>query len=87
MKEYRKGALGRIPTRIKKYVEENIKKYGFYMAWHYFAYDCDFGNLTDWEIQTWRAFDQYERKNKITEKPLTSSSIIAKLNEQVDCKN
>ena len=57
------------------------------MAWHYFAYDCDFGNLTDWEIQTWRAFDQYERKNKITEKPLTSSSIIAKLNEQVKAKN
>ena len=29
------------------------------------ASDCDFGNLTDWEIQTWRAFDQYERNHKI----------------------
>ena len=85
MKECRRGERGRIPTRIKKHVEENIKKYGFYMAWHYFAYDCDFSNLTDWEIQTWLAFDQYERKNKITEKPLTGSSIIAKLNEQANC--
>ena len=79
MKEYKRGERGRIPTRIKKHVEENIKKYGFYMAWHYFAYDCDFGNLTDWEIQTWRAFDQYERVHKIKEKPLTSSSMMRAL--------
>jgi hypothetical protein len=77
MKEYKRGERGRIPTRIKQHVEEDIKKYGFYMAWHYFAYDCDFGNLTDWEIQTWRAFDQYERKHKIKEKPLTSDSMMS----------
>ena len=79
MKEYKKGERGRIPNRIKKSVEEDIKKYGFYMAWHYFAYDCDFENLTDWEIQTWRAFDQYERNHKIKEKPLTSESMMFNL--------
>ena len=79
MKEYKKGQRGRIPSRIKKSVEEDIKKYGFYMAWHYFAYDCDFDNLTDWEIQTWRAFDQYERNHKIKEKPLTSESMLLNL--------
>ena len=77
MKEYKRGERGRIPNRIKAYVEKSIKEHGFYMAWHYFAYDCDFGNLTDWEIQTWRAFDQYERKNKIKEKPLTGKSMMA----------
>ena len=76
MKEYKKGERGRIPARIKKHVEENIEKYGFYMAWHYFAYDCDFGNLTDWEIQTWRAFDQYERNHIIKEKPLVADFSI-----------
>jgi hypothetical protein len=75
-KEYRKGERGRIPTRIKEQVKAEINKYGFYMAWHYFAYDCDFGNLTDWEIQTWRAFDQYQRAHEIKEKPLTSSSMM-----------
>lgn len=55
-----------------------------YTAWHYFAYDCDFGNLTDWEIQTWRAFDQYQKTHEIKEKPLTSSSMeaaVAKLSK------
>jgi hypothetical protein len=78
-RDYKKGERGRIPTRIKERVKADIEKYGFYMAWHYFAYDCDFGNLTDWEIQTWRAFDQYEIKNKITEKPLTSASMMTAL--------
>lgn len=79
MKEHKKGERGRIPIRIKESVKADIEKYGFYMAWHYFAYDCDFGNLTDWEIQTWRAFDQYERCHKIKEKPLTSNSMISAL--------
>jgi len=78
-KVYKKGERGRIPTRIKAAVEKEIEKYGFYMAWHYFAYDCDFGNLTSWEIQTWRAFDQYERTNKIKEKPLTTKSMMGRL--------
>lgn len=79
VKEYKRGERGRIPNRIKKSVQEDIEKYGFYMAWHYFAYNCDFGNLTDWEIQTWRAFDQYQRSREIKEKPLTSSSMMAAL--------
>ena len=79
MRKYKRGERGRIPTRIKAYVEKSINEHGFYMAWHYFAYDCDFGNLTDWEIQTWRAFDQYERHNKIKEKPLTSKSMMSAL--------
>jgi hypothetical protein len=80
-KIYKKGERGRIPSRIKKRVEEDIKKYGFYMAWHYFAYDCDFGNLSAWEIQTWRAFDQYERTHKIKDEPLTCESMLSALAE------
>lgn len=79
MKEYKKGERGRIPNRIKLRVAEDIKKHGFYLAWHYFAYDCDFGNLTDYDIQTWRAFDQYERTHRITDKPLISSNDMAEI--------
>lgn len=59
------GELGRIPNWAKKAVEENVAKYGFYMAFHYFIYDCDTTNLEKWEIQLWRAFDRYQRLHKI----------------------
>lgn len=69
-REYKKGERGRIPNRVKKRVEEDIEKYGFYLAFHYFIYDCDTTNLKDWEVQMWRAFDKYEREHIIKEKPL-----------------
>ena len=75
----RKGERGRIPNWAKKRVQEDIEKYGFYMAFHYFIYDCDTSNLADWEIQYWRAFDQYERTHKIRERPLNEKNILDRL--------
>ena len=75
----KKGERGRIPNWAKKKVEEDIKKYGFYMAFHYFIYDCDTRNLKDWEIQYWRAFDLYEKTHKIRERPLNEKNIFERL--------
>lgn len=79
MKEYKKGERGRIPNWAKERAIEDINKHGFYLAFHYFIYDCDTENLADWEIQYWRAFDQYERTHIIKEQPLTSSSMMTTL--------
>lgn len=73
------GARGRIPNWAKERVKEDIKKYGFYLAFHYFIYDCDTTNLQKWEIQYWRAFDQYERTHKILERPLNERNILKHL--------
>lgn len=60
----KKCERGRIPNWAKQRVEEEIRKYGLCLAFHYFIYDCDTTNLKDWEIQLWRAFDQIERIRK-----------------------
>lgn len=58
---------GRIPKWAIQRVEEEVGKYGFYLAFHYFMYD--YGGLY-YEIQLWRAFDRYARIHNIKEIPL-----------------
>ena len=61
---------GRIPNWCKERVEEDVKKYGFYLAFHYFMYDCDTSNPDGHDIQHWRAFDRYAKLHNIPEIPL-----------------
>ena len=60
----KKGERGRIPNWAKKRAEEEVSKYGFGLAFHYFIYNCDTTNLQDWEKQLWRAFDRIQRIRK-----------------------
>lgn len=64
------GSKGRIPNWAIKWVNEDVKKYGFYLAFHYFAYDYIFPGLTQEDIQHWRAFDKYAKEHNIPEIPL-----------------
>jgi hypothetical protein len=78
----RKGERGRIPNWAKKQVEEDIKKYGLGLAFHYFIYDCDTTNLKDWEIQMWRAFDRWQRIEKGIELKRYGKNIKEQQNER-----
>lgn len=60
---------GRIPNWAKKIVEEQVDKYGFSMAFSYFAYDCDWSDLSDGDVRLWRAFSAYGRAHNIPESP------------------
>lgn len=70
------GQFGRIPNWAKERVEKEVEKYGFYLAFHYFMYDCDTTNLQKWEIQYWRAFDRYAKLHNIPEEPLDEIEMI-----------
>ena len=69
------GQFGRIPNWAKEWVEKEVEKYGFYLAFHYFYYNCGY-ELANWEIQYWRAFDRYAKLHNIPEVPLDEIEMI-----------
>lgn len=61
------GSRGRIPNWATKRVEEDVKKHGFNLAFHYFAYDSIVDDMPPADIQLWRAFSKYGRDHNIPE--------------------
>ena len=70
MKKSKDGNKGRIPNKAIKQVYDSIKENGFYLTFHYFAYDSIVDNMSAFDIQKWRAFDKYAREHDIPEQPL-----------------
>lgn len=61
------GSKGRIPNWAIKRVKDGVKKYGFDLAFHYFAYDSIVDDMPPGDIQLWRAFSKYGRDHNIPE--------------------
>lgn len=61
------GSKGRIPRWAIEWVEEGVRRYGFDLAFHYFAYDSIVEDMPPSDIQLWRAFSKYGRDHNIPE--------------------
>lgn len=59
------GSRGRIPNWAINEVANDVNKYGFHAAFHYFAYNNIVENMDKESTQLWRAFDKYAREHNI----------------------